>query len=216
MKKIEAVLFDVDGTLLDTREFIYQAYRHTLQSHGLPVRSLDEIAVIMSTGKSLQESYRYFSPTYDIGKLCETHRTFQAENLSLSVPFPNTHKTLKELKDAGVKTAAITTRSKRTSIKTLATSGLADYFDVILSGEDVERPKPHPEALLKVLKQLEIQPEKAVMVGDTEADILAGKSAGTKTIGVSYGFHGFKIAEVNPDFIIDDIADLLPVVFSLP
>jgi len=215
MKKAKAVLFDVDGTLLDTRELIYQAFRHTLKNHGLPVRSLDEITVIMSTGKSLEESYRFFSPTYDMDKLCETHRTFQTEHLYLSVPFPNTHKTLKKLKDAGIKTAAITTRSTRTSIQTLATSGIADCFDVILSREDVEMPKPHPEALLKALKLLEIQPEKAVMVGDTEADILAGKSAGTKTVGVSYGFHGLKIAEVNPDFIIDDIIDLLPIVFSL-
>ncbi len=216
MREIEAVLFDVDGTLLDTREFIYQAYKHTLRAHGLSAISLDEIVHVMNMGKSLQESYHYFSPLDDLSKLCETHRSFQTQHLSLVVPFPNTQETLKKLRDAGVKIAAITTRSKRTSVKTLEISGIVGYFDVIISGEDVEMSKPHPEGLLKALKCLNIQPEKAVMVGDTEADIIAGKGARIKTIGVSYGFQGPKIVESKPDFILDDIADVIPLVLFPP
>jgi len=85
------------------------------------------------------------------------------------------------------------------------------YFDAIISGEDVEHPKPHPESLFKALQQLEVRPEKAVMIGDTEADILAGKNAKVRTIGVSYGFHGSHIAGSKPDFIIGDIANLIPI-----
>src|SRR5947209_1190792 len=95
MRGIEAVLFDVDGTLLDTREFIYQAYKHTLQAHGLSAISLDEIVRVMNMGKSLQESYHYFSLLDDLSELYETHRSFQTQHLSLVVPFPNTQETLK-------------------------------------------------------------------------------------------------------------------------
>ena len=211
MRKIIAALFDVDGTLLNTAEFVYQAFVHTFQTHGLPGRSTDEIAAVM--GKPLEEMYRHFSASAseDVSEICETHRSFQAENLHLSVPFANTQETLRRLKDAGVKIAAVTTRSRRTSIKTLEMSCIIDYFDAIISGEDVNYPKPHPEPLFKALQQLEVEPEKAVMIGDTEADILAGKNAKVMTIGVSYGFHGSHIAGSKPDFIVEDIVDIIPI-----
>lgn len=210
MKKIEAVLFDIDGTLLNTAEFVYQACEFTFRAHRLPMRSRDEMALVM--GKPLEECYRHLSPDGDAYQLCETHRSFQAENLHLSAPFCNTLETLRRLKEAGIKIAAITTRSKRTSIKTLEAGGIANYFEVVISGEDIQHPKPHSEPLLKALQQLKIMPEKAVMVGDTDADILAGKSAGTKTIGVSYGFLGPRIADSNPDFLVSDIADVVPII----
>ena len=155
MRKIIAALFDVDGTLLNTAEFVYQAFVHTFQTHGLPGRSTDEIA-------------------------------------------------------------AVTTRSRRTSIKTLEMSCIIDYFDAIISGEDVNYPKPHPEPLFKALQQLEVGPEKAVMIGDTEADILAGKNAKVMTIGVSYGFHGSHIVGSKPDFIVEDIVDIIPILLPDP
>src|SRR3989440_12763764 len=88
MRKIIAALFDVDGTLLNTAEFVYQAFVHTFQTRGLPWRSTDEIAAVM--GKPLEEMYRHFSASEDVSEFCETHRSFQAENLHLSIPFANT------------------------------------------------------------------------------------------------------------------------------
>ena len=79
MRKIDAALFDVDGTLLNTAEFVYQAFVYTFQTHGLTWRSIDEIAAVM--GKPLEECYRPFSASKDISELCETHRSFKAENL---------------------------------------------------------------------------------------------------------------------------------------
>ena len=214
MRKILAALFDVDGTLLNTAEFVNQAFVHTFQIHGLPQKSTDEIAALM--GKPLEEMYRHFSASEDVSGLCETHRSFQVENLHLSVPFANTQETLRRLKDAGIKIAAITTRSRRTSIKTLEMGGILGYFDAIISGEDVEHLKPHPEPLFKALQQLDIRPANAVMIGDTEVDILAGRNAKVMTIGVSYGFRGPHIARSKPDFIIEDIADLIPLLLPDP
>src|SRR5947207_1152556 len=214
MRKIIAALFDVDGTLLNTAEFVYRAFVHTFQTRGLPWRSTDEIAAVM--GKPLEDMYRHFSASEDVSEFCETHRSFQEENLHLSVPFTSTQETLSRLKDAGVKIAAVTTRSKRTSIKTLEMSCIIDYFDVIISGEDVKYPKPHPEPLFKALQQVEVGPEKAVMIGDTEADILAGKNAKVMTIGVSYSFHGSHIAGSKPDFIVEDIVDIIPILLPDP
>lgn len=214
MKGIEAAIFDLDGTLLDTVEFYYQAFKHTFLRHGLPVRSWYEIVPIMSTGKTLEECYRYFSPTGDVSLLCETHRSFQEEHAYLAVPYPNTRETLKKLKEAEVKLAVVTTRSKRTSVNTVELAGIIVYLDTIISGEDTNYHKPHPEPVLKAIQQLKTEPNKAVMVGDTGVDILAGRSAGTRTIGVSFGYQGPQIAEFNPDFIIDDIADVVSIILS--
>jgi len=210
MQKIEAALFDVDGTLLNTAEFVYQACEYTFRVHQLPVRSRAEMTLVM--GKPLEECYRLLSPGEDAYQLCETHRAFQAQNLHLSTPFPNTLETLRRLKQIGIKIGAITTRSKRTSLKTLEAGSILSYCDVVISGEDVQHPKPHSEPLLKALQRLAIEPEKAVMIGDTDADILAGKSAGMMTIGVSYGFHGLRIAESHPNFVINDIAEVVPII----
>lgn len=210
MKEVEAVLFDVDGTLLNTKQFIYSAYNHTFQVHNIPPISKDKLDEVM--GKPLEECYRHFAPSYDTELLCETHRTFQTENLDLSIPFPNTINTLDKLKESGIKTAAITTRSRRTSLHTLELASIRDKIDVVISGEDVAEKKPHPAPLLEALNQLEVAPENAIMVGDTNVDVLAGKNANTKTIGVTYGFHGNKVVESNPDYIVDDIADIIPII----
>ena len=130
----------------------------------------------------------------------------------LSTLFPNTKNTLDKIKETGIKTAAITTRSQRTSVHTLELAHIKDKIDVVISGEDGEKHKPHPEPLLRALRQLRVEPEKAVMVGDTDVDILAGKNARTKTIGVTYGFHGKRIIESNPDYVVDDISEIIPII----
>jgi pyrophosphatase PpaX len=188
--KTKAVLFDLDGTLLDTTEFIYQAYEHTFKSHNLSPVSREELSGVM--GKPLGDCYRHFFSSQDIEVLCETHRTFQTENLHLSVPFLHTEDTLNKLREAGIKTAVITTRSRRTSQDTLELAGIRDKIDVLISGEDQTKHKPNPESLFNALKQLQVEPEEAIMVGDTDADVLAGKNAKTKTVGVTYGFQGKK------------------------
>src|SRR5438067_1792684 len=104
----EAALFDLDGTLLDTKEFIYQAFEYTFKLHGLPVRSRDELTAII--GRALDECYDYLFPSADTRRLCETHLTFQVENIHLSVPFSKSQETLEKLKAAGIKIAVITTR----------------------------------------------------------------------------------------------------------
>lgn len=214
MGTVKAVLFDVDGTLLDTKEFIFQSFEHTLKTHGLPKKSREEINRVV--GRPLEECYRELAPSLNPKSLCETHRLFQEENLELSSPFPKTRETLKRLKEKGLKIAAVTTRSRRTSKKTLEIAGLFDFIDVFVSAEDVKNHKPHPEPILQALKHLQIDCESAVMVGDTGIDIAAGKNAGLRgTIGVTYGFGGRKkIVASNPDFVVNDIAEVVPIVLD--
>lgn len=210
---IRAVLFDVDGTLLDTTEFIYGGFDHTLATHGHPAVERTAYARVM--GKPLEVCYVELAPGCDPVLLCETHRTWQGGNLHLSVPFGETVEVLRTLSDAGLGLAAITSRSRRTSVHTIEQAGLAGYLDLILSAEDAPAIKPDPAPLLLALQHLGVPPEAAVMVGDTDADILAGRAAGVRTVGVTYGFHGSDILNHAPDWTIDRLDQLLPICLPL-
>ncbi len=206
MDPIRAVLFDVDGTLLDTTEFIYGGFDHTLAAHGHALVERADYARVM--GKPLDVCYAELAPGGDPALLCETHRTWQTDNLHLAAAYPDAIAVLRTLHGAGLRLAAITSRSRRTSVHTVEEAGLAQYLDLILSYEDVTAIKPDPAPLLLALERLAVPPAAAVMVGDTDADILAGRAAGTRTVGVTYGFHGAAIHAARPDATIDRLAAL--------
>ena len=206
---IKAVIFDIDRTLLDTEQYILQAFVHTLQAYNLHSITKNELNPLM--GKSLEKCYEILAPHENVTALAETHRTFQEKNLQLAVPFPHTIRTLQKIKEHDIKIAAVTTRTMRTSKRTLEVTGLIPFINAVISKEDVkpEELKPHPRPILFALELIKSKPEFAVTVGDAKEDIEAGKRAGTKTIGVTYGSSGIQINECHPDYVIDDIADIL-------
>lgn len=210
MKEITSILFDVDGTLLDTGEFIIQATEHALRSHGHTVP--DRSVISKAVGAHFPEYYHMLAGRdADAEQLVETHREFQYKNYHLVKPFPGTMEVLRALKEKGYKIAAVTTRSKKTSIQTIEDAGIEKYFDAIISWEDVAEHKPHPEPLLKALDLVGGTPDKAVMIGDSHLDVEAGKNAGTMTIRAGYGFHKENMHDPEPDIIIDNISDLLKI-----
>ncbi|MCZ2108614.1 MAG: HAD-IA family hydrolase [Dehalococcoidia bacterium] len=211
---LRTVLFDIDGTLLDTREFILAAMEHALRGHGLPVLAREELA--RQVGRPLEAIYSDFGARPDAAPaLVEAHRTFQAENLHLAAAFPGASETLGRLVRAGLKLGAVTSRSRRTSIRTMELAGLAPFFDVIVSPEDAAGLKPDPAPLLFALGRLGESHEYAAMVGDTRHDIEAGKALRMLTVGATYGFAGEAIRESGPDVVIGDIRDLAGVILDL-
>lgn len=209
---IKAVLFDIDGTLLDTTEFIYQAFEHTIKKFGLPSTSRETLSKLI--GKPLDDCYAAIISSNETTHLVEEHRLYQEKNLHLSVAFADTLATLQYLKEHQIKIVAISTRSKRTSIATLELAKLLSLFDLVISKEDVTKQKPNPEGIIKALKFLTLKPQNALMVGDTDVDVNAGKNAGVQTIGAIYGFHKEKVTESNPDYVIHSIKEILPILAS--
>jgi len=204
-EKIKAVLFDIDGTLLDSNEMIFRCYEHTFSVHKLPIKTREQIK--SQFGKSLEDCYKFHFPNEDIIKLCETHLAFQERNLHLSKPFNSVGETLEKLKNTGIKLVAITVRSKRTSLKTLEFARIAQYFDMIISREDVKNSKPDPEAILKALKFLKLSVDEVIFIGDTDIDIQTGKNADIKTIKI---LHDHK--KIDSDSVIFDIKEVLNLI----
>ncbi len=207
VKKV--VLFDIDGTIIDSWDFIYGAFKYTVDFHGL--KHPTEEFMKSTIGKSLSDFYQAAFPMEDHILLGQTHHNFQQARFDSVKLFPNIVSTLKKIKETGFQIAAVSNRSKDSLHKSLKLAKIHKFFDIIVSADDVKNPKPHKDHLMKALKYFKIKSSDAFMVGDTDYDIKAGKHANVSTIGVTYGFAGKDIKNYNPDFVINALDEVLDI-----
>src|SRR3989338_673705 len=131
---IRAILFDIDGTLLDTADFIVQSFHSALTAHALPLEARQKL--LKRVGPPLEEVYRALTGLNDPTSLIDAHRAFQKTHLHLSRTFPRTYDTVQTLFHQGKKLAAVTTRSRENSSLTLEQAGILPFFDSVISAED--------------------------------------------------------------------------------
>lgn len=212
MSAIRTVLLDLDGTLLDTREWILLAYEHAFRSHGLPL--VDRAVLTSQIGRPLEVIYAELAGHDLEPSLTEAHRAFQGENAGLSRPFPGALEAVRRLHGAGMALGAVTSRSQRTSRLTIDLAGMARYFGAVVSAEDAPALKPDPAPLRVALERLGRGAAGAAMVGDTSHDVLAGRALGLLTVAATYGNHGRGVLDSAPDRHVDDVAEL-PAVLGL-
>lgn len=209
---MKSVLFDVDGTLLNTHEFIVSAYEHTLSSIGKPITRA-EAEAYLGVGKNLRATYAHMQPDQDTELLARRHHEFQRDRFHLIRPFGGAHDVLKELKQAGYKLAAVTNRARVSALPSLEQAGLNEFFDVRICPEDTLRTKPDPEHLHTALRALKHEAEHAWMVGDTYVDIEAAHAAGVRSIGISHSQND-AIREHKPHHVVFSLPEILPIVLS--
>lgn len=205
----KAVLFDIDGTLIDSWDFVFGAVKFALKKHGHTIS--EEVIVSAMGGRSLLDYYKFLLPKADWEEIAKSHHEYQQDKFDLGKPFKGAKKVLKKLKSQGFLMGAVSNRTRESLRTTLEKAKFDEFFEIVVSAEDVKNPKPHPEHVLAALTHLKVESGSSYLIGDTRHDILAGKSAGVKTVGVSYGFEGKKIRDYNPDFVIDDLEEILKV-----
>lgn len=210
-RDIEAVIFDADGTILDTRELRVQAVRHVLSEHGYEMPPLDELKKY--GGKTALETYGTFAPQHDSRELVQKHFNFQLTHLDLFEAYKGLHDLLATLKEHGLKIGMCTNRGANI-IDLLDHLGIKEQFDGVVHFDLMTNEKPHPEGYLKLCEELGINPERTVMVGDTEADIGAGKAAGAAfTIGITHGSGSREMLEQEgADYVVDHLDEIVPLV----
>ncbi|MBI3256052.1 MAG: HAD-IA family hydrolase [Candidatus Andersenbacteria bacterium] len=207
---IKAIQFDIDGTLLDTKNFIYQSFLHTFEVYGLTHLTAKDLGPVM--GKPLEECLAILAPEIDTTEMAQAYRDWQATQMSLIIPFTNTLFTLQELRKRGIKLAAVSTR-KRTTNDSLKQTGVFELLDTVVTGDDVKEFKPDPEGLFVALERLEVEPAHAMMVGDTGVDVEAGRNANMATAGATYGFFTReKMEALKPNYLLHDVSDILELV----
>jgi pyrophosphatase PpaX len=203
---MKAVLFDVDGTLLNTHEFIVSAFEHAVRSTGRNITRV-EAEHYMRAGKDLLTIYAHMLPEEDAELLAERHREYQKSRFHLATAFEGARDTLQKLRDANYKLATVTNRARASVIPTLIQTGLVDFFDTHVCMEDTLRTKPDPEHVMTALRALGRQPEYAWMIGDTPADIEAAHAAGVSSIGISH-------SRQDPHYVVYSLPEILPIVLD--
>ncbi|WP_243388238.1 pyrophosphatase PpaX [Bacillus kexueae] len=208
--KINTLLFDLDGTLINTNDLIIESFMHTLE-HYFPGQYTRE-DVLAFIGPPLHDSFEKLDKDR-LEEMVQTYRKFNHEQHDVLVKeFDTVYETVKTLHEKGYKLGIVTTKIRQTVNMGLKLTKLDQFFDVVVTLDDVENAKPHPEPIEKALELLKASPEETIMVGDNVHDIEAGKNAGTKTAGVAWSVKGEAyIRSHEPDFVLEKMSDLLPI-----
>lgn len=209
------IIFDLDGTLVDSSEDIIWAANRTLEELGLPPREDMHIKRRIGWGVTplLEKLLPEESPE-GIVRARDVFLKHYGAHLTVSTtPYPGVVDTLKGFKRRGKLMAIVTNKPVVPSIEIVEALGLAAFFQLVLGGDSCKNKKPHPEPLLTVLDRLDVEPREAVFVGDSAVDMEAGKSAGLKTIGAAYGFRGrVELEEAGCSAVIDGFGELAGLV----
>ncbi|MFT5874091.1 MAG: pyrophosphatase PpaX [Clostridium sp.] len=211
---IRNILFDLDGTLLDTNELIIQSFNHTYKRHLN--KQVDREEIIKTFGEILKITLDRECGD-DSEEAIKTYRSFQIENFEKLIAIPSGVKEgMKELHRQGYKLGIVTSRLNYSAIKGLKHFGLMDYFECIIGADDTEIHKPDPTPALLALKQLGGKPEETILVGDSPFDILCGKNAGITTVAVGWSALPMEmILKHEPDYVVESMEELMALVAKL-
>ena len=201
---IKLIIFDLDGTLVDTSRDITNALNHALTSHGLNSLTVEETKRLVGEGITrLIEKIIGENKTGEREEIIKKFLAYYEEHLiDFSYSYPDVKETLKMLK--GYTKAVISNKRESLSKRVLEKLDLLRYFDMVVGSDTTPERKPSPVPILYVLGHFHCRPDEAVIVGDSNFDIEAGKNAGVKTVAVTYGFRE-KEYLLNADYLIDNI-----------
>ncbi len=207
---IKGIVFDFDGTIVDSMEMVFNALNDALKKRGLPsieVELLGRMAGLPLIDIISAKAHITESAAKEIEKdVFEAYTAFCRTRCQL---LPHVERTLKTLKSKQIKLGLLTTTPSKPLGVVASKFSLKDYFDIMLAKEDVKN-KPNPEGLNKIIAEFKIKKDECLYVGDSPIDILTGKAAGIKTIGVTTGVATIQqLKEAKPDCIIPDLEKLL-------
>lgn len=212
--KIGHVIFDVDGTLLDSRRDIAAAQLWAFRQLG--VDSYHPEDIFPHIGKPLAETFAILLPAKLHQRIPEAaliyRDYYRAHAFDTTDLFPHVRETVASLIAKGINLATATIKSTETTARVLSHFGIAQYFTHI-QGTDNGIFKPNPSIINAIVEKQGWNRENTVMVGDTDKDVEVGRNAGVRTCGVTYGsFSRDQMVLLKPDWIIDNISELLTII----
>ncbi len=213
---IRNILFDVDGTLLDSKRDIAAAQLWTFHQLGVDTLRPEDIYPLI--GKPLAETFTALLPKHLHDRIPEAgliyRDYYRAHAFDTTSLFPGVKETVASLRMMGIELATATIKSTETTAKVLAHFGIAQYFSHV-QGTDNGIFKPDPLIIHTILAAQNWRREDTLMVGDTNKDVEVGRNAGVRTCGVTYGSFSYEeMTALEPDWVIDTVSQLLAIVES--
>ena len=212
----ELIMIDVDGTLVDSVPDLAWCIDETMKQIGLPIRGEAAVrnwvgnGVIRLVERGIANDLDAAHDEAIFEKAMPIFNELYAENTSKrSELYPGVREGLDYLQTTGIKIGCITNKAEQFTHPLLKDLGLWDDFEIVISGDTLEKKKPDPLPLLHGAKELGASPEKSLMLGDSTSDVKAARAAGFDIICMSYGYnHGADIRDSNPDVVIDSMIEL--------
>lgn len=210
MPALKTVLFDLDGTLIDSIRLILDSYHHTLEVHGLPARSDKEWLDGIGTPLRVQFA-EWAHDEAQMEAMIATYRDYNIHHHDSRVTvYPGVVEMVRAVRVAGCRTGLVTSKNRVGAFRGLRLAGLEEAMDVVIGADDVTNPKPHREPVDLAVTHLAADPGTTVYVGDSIHDMHSGRSAGVRTAAVLWGPFGRPDLEAaEPDFWLERPADLL-------
>jgi phosphoglycolate phosphatase len=214
---MDLVIFDLDGTLVDSKQDLCNAVNATRRAMGLAALPDEVVASYVGNGapvlirramgpqateKQLEEALAYFLGYYREHMLEHTR------------DYPGVRETLAQLEDNGVRMAVLTNKPVRFSRDILSGLGLGQYFFQVYGGNSFDDKKPNPVGVEALMREAGAPRERTWMVGDSSVDVLTARNAGIHSVGVTYGLKPESLEEAKPDVLLDSMSELPGLIFN--
>lgn len=215
---IKLLIFDLDGTLVDTSRDIADAINYAVEPFGVKPLSIEKVKSIVGSGITnllgnliliSKKDSSQKTVNNAVNRFLEYYSAHLLDNTKL---YPQVKETLSKL--GNYKKAVISNKREILSKGVLRGLGLLGFFDVILGSDSVSERKPSPVPVLEVLKRLNMQKNETVMIGDSNFDVEAGHAAGIKAVAVTYGYRSREVLK-EADFMIDSFGEILTLLPQL-
>lgn len=206
---MKTILFDLDGTLIQTPKIILDAFKLTFNKF-VPNVDLNESELSNFLGQTLWKTFgTYTEDQKIIEDMVTYYRQISNDMIEMGLsPYPNAKQTIKYLKKQGCKIGIVTSKMKEVAKYHLKLTDLYDDIDGIIGYEDVMNHKPDPEPIYKALELFDAKKEDAIYIGDHENDIKAAKKAGIESCAVTYSIRLKEMLLEQPEYVIDDLKNL--------
>ena len=202
-----AVVFDLDGTIVDSVELIVQSFQHAARE--VLGREMPREESIANVGRPLHEQMVMISPDH-ADELVAVYREWNhREHDRMLKLYDGILQLLHSLQVAGVKLGLVTSKSRYTAQMAFDLTGIGCYFDATVCADESPRNKPSPDPILLCLERLGVNPAEAAYVGDAPADIQAALAAGVRAVGVTWGvFEAATLEAEKPDVLVHTVSEL--------
>lgn len=210
-KLLDCLLYDCDGTLIDTYDIILEAMRYTV--NGVLGQDRSDAELMQGVGTPLHDQMRVFLGDVDEARVEEIVATYRAYNDSIHdegvSAFPGVKAGLEALKNAGYRMGVVTSKRHWLANRGLEICGIRDYFEILIGSDDFPIHKPEPGPILEACRRMKVNPERCAYIGDSPFDIKAGNAASCTTIAALWGmFAPEALTPEHPNYQIAGFAEL--------